>query len=206
METPTRSRLAFATIGALLVAALVLVVAVLPAEYGIDPIGAGKALGLLDLYKGAAEAPPPAAAATDRAAPPMTIYKTDAVVFTLRPSEGFEYKYRIDKGGGLVYTWTATRPVNYEFHGEHDGAAPGTAVSYEKSAGTRGAGSFTAPAGGIHGWFWENTTDVEMTVTLTSSGFYRWADEFRQHFDPIKHKGIVERTRHELPDAPSPHE
>jgi hypothetical protein len=196
-------RLLAATIGALLVAALILVVAVLPAEYGLDPIGTGKALGLLDLYKGAAD-PPPAPPSDVMAEPPMTTYKTDAVVFTLRPSEGFEYKYRIDKGGGLVYSWTATRTVNYEFHGEHDGAPSGTAVSYEKSSGTRGAGSFTAPAGGIHGWFWENTTDDAMTITLTSAGYYRWADEFRQHFDPVKHKSVVDRIRHELPDPPAP--
>jgi hypothetical protein len=40
-----------ATIIALIVAAVVLVVAVLPAEYGIDPLGTGKALGLMDLAK-----------------------------------------------------------------------------------------------------------------------------------------------------------
>jgi hypothetical protein len=196
--------IAAATLGALIVAAVVLVTTVMPAEYGLDPVGTGKALGLLALYQGAAESSPPAAAVDTAATPPMATYKTDSLVFALRPSEGFEYKYRLDKGGGLVYSWTATRPVNYEFHGEHDGARPGTAVSYEKSAGTHVAGSFTAPAGGIHGWFWENTTDEPITITLTSSGFYRWADEFRQHFDPVKHKGVVERTRHELVDASAP--
>jgi len=198
--------IALATAAALLVAAVVLVAAVLPAEFGRDPLGTGKALGLLDLYTGAAEPVPPPAAPPS-AAPPMTMFKVDSVVFTLRPSEGFEYKYRMEKGGGLVYAWTATRPVNYEFHGEHDGAGLGVAVSYEKSAGSKGSGSFTAPASGIHGWFWENTTDEPITLTLTSSGFYSWADEFRQRFDPVKHKGVVDRTRHELsePPAPSPH-
>jgi hypothetical protein len=196
-------RIAIATAGALIVAAVVLVAAVLPAEFGRDPLGTGKALGLLDLYAGAAEPAAPAAAPPS-AAPPMTMFKVDSVVFTLRPSEGFEYKYRIEKGGGLVYAWTATRPVNYEFHGEHDGAGLGVAVSYEKSAGTRGSGSFTAPASGIHGWFWENTTDEAITLTLTSSGFYSWADEFRQRFDPVKHKGVVDRTRHELSEPPAP--
>ena len=199
----SRRQIAIATAGALIVAAVILVAAVLPAEFGRDPLGTGKALGLLDLYAGAAEpVPPPAAPPSDT--PPMTMFKVDSVAFTLRPSEGFEYKYRIEKGGGLVYAWTATRPVNYEFHGEHDGAGLGVAVSYEKSAGTRGSGSFTAPASGIHGWFWENTTDEAITLTLTSSGFYRWADEFRQRFDPVKHKGVVDRLRHELSEpAPS---
>jgi hypothetical protein len=203
---PSARRLAIATAVAAMAAALILVVAVLPAEYGIDPLGTGKALGLLDLYRGAAE--PSAAPATTEtaAARPMELFKVDAVVFKLRPSEGFEYKYRIEKGGGLVYAWTATRPVKYEFHGEHDGAGLGVAVSYEKSEGRHGSGSFIAPSPGIHGWFWENTSDEEMTLTLTSSGFYSWADEFRQHFDPVKHKGVVERTRHELsePAAQSP--
>jgi hypothetical protein len=203
---PSAQRLAIATAGAAAVAALLLVVAVLPAEFGIDPLGTGKALGLIDLYSGAAG--PAAAAATTAEvppAPPMTMFKVDAVVFKLRPSEGFEYKYRIEKGGGLIYAWSATRPVKYEFHGEPDGAGLGVAVSYEKSEGTRGSGTFVAPSPGIHGWFWENISDEEMTLTLTSSGFYSWADEFRQHFDPVKHKGMVERTRHELsePIVPS---
>ena len=199
---PSGQRLGVATAGALVAAAVVLAVAVLPAEYGIDPLGSGKALGLLGLYRGAAEpaAPEPGTAAT--AAPPMTMYKVDAEVFTLHRSEGFEYKYRLEKGRGLVYAWTATRPVKYEFHGEPDGASPGTAVSYDKSAGTRGSGSFIAPSSGIHGWYWENTTDDDMTITLTSSGYYDWADEFRQRFDPIKHKGVVDRTRHELSQPP----
>jgi hypothetical protein len=203
-NAPSGRRIALATAGALLVAAAVLAVAVLPAEYGIDPLGTGKALGLLDLYSAAGDASnaPPIAPAAD--APPMTMYNVDAVVFTLRPSEGFEYKYRIEKGGGLVYAWTATRAVKYEFHGEHDGARPGVAVSYEKAEGAHASGSFTAPASGIHGWYWENPSDDEMTITLTSSGFYRWADEFRQHFDPVKHKGVVERVRHELSAPPSP--
>lgn len=196
---PSARRLAVATAAALLVAAVVLVAAVLPAEYGLDPLGTGKALGLTDLYRGAAEPAAPAAANTAAlAAPPMTMFRVDSVAFTLRPSEGFEYKYRIEKGGGLVYAWTATRPVKYEFHGEPDGAGLGVAVSYEKSEGARASGSFTAPASGIHGWYWENPSDEAMTITLTSSGFYSWADEFRQRFDPIKHKGVVDRTRHEL--------
>ena len=198
-------RLAIATAVALAVAAVLLVVAVLPAEYGIDPLGAGKALGLIDLYRGAAEPDAaPTAQAPAPAVPAMTMFKVDSVVFTLRSSEGFEYKYRIEKGDGLVYAWRATRPVKYEFHGEPDGAGLGVAVSYEKSEGSRGSGSFVAPSSGIHGWYWENTSDDEMTITLTSSGFYSWADEFRSRFDPVKHKGVVDRIRHGLSEPTDP--
>src|SRR5436190_1324509 len=66
VETPSRARIAAATMVAALVAAVVLLVAVLPAEYGVDPLGTGKALGLTDLAKAAEKkaAPEPAPAKT----------------------------------------------------------------------------------------------------------------------------------------------
>ena len=48
-DVPSVRKLAIATGGALLVAVLVVVGAVMPAEYGIDPIGTGRVLGLLAL-------------------------------------------------------------------------------------------------------------------------------------------------------------
>jgi hypothetical protein len=44
--------------------------------------------------------------------------------------------------------------------------------------GEKASGSFFAPTPGIHGWFWENLTAKEITVTLTSTGFYEGAIEF----------------------------
>ena len=46
---PSKQKLAKATIVAALVAIVILFVAVLPAEYGIDPLGTGAALGLTSL-------------------------------------------------------------------------------------------------------------------------------------------------------------
>ena len=69
--------------------------------------------------------------------------------------------------------------VNYESHAEPDGAPRGYAQSYEKSTGTGKAGTLTAPFSGIHGWYWENTTDQPITVTLTSAGYYNLSHEFR---------------------------
>jgi hypothetical protein len=50
-NAPPAASLAKATGVALLVAAVVLVTAVLPAEYGIDPIGAGRAMGITSLVQ-----------------------------------------------------------------------------------------------------------------------------------------------------------
>ena len=48
-QAPSGQRIALSVGVALVVAAIVLVVAVLPAEYGIDPTGIGRALGLTEL-------------------------------------------------------------------------------------------------------------------------------------------------------------
>ena len=46
---PTNKQLVFATLGALMVAAALLITVVLPAEYGIDKTGVGKMLGLTEM-------------------------------------------------------------------------------------------------------------------------------------------------------------
>jgi hypothetical protein len=48
-ELPSTTRLLRSTVIALLVAAALLVTTVLPAEYGIDPTGIGRALGLTQM-------------------------------------------------------------------------------------------------------------------------------------------------------------
>ena len=58
---PSMARLVKAMLIALVVAAIVLVTAVLPAEYGIDPLGTGRMLGFDQLF--AAEETAAAAAA-----------------------------------------------------------------------------------------------------------------------------------------------
>jgi hypothetical protein len=204
---PTRERLALATAMALVVAALLLVGAVLPAEYGIDPLGTGKALGLLELFEASAgdeisPLPPPG-----EATPLPRVFKTESTHFTLGPGQGFEYKYRIEQGGGMVYTWSATGKMKYEFHGDPDGISA-IVLSYEKGEADFASGSFVASAAGIHGWYWENVGSAEATITLTSAGFYSAGDEMRPKWDPVKHKNRIEHIPHELaevkPLIPSP--
>ena len=61
-----------------------------------------------------------------------------------------EYKYRLDKGAVLLYSWKATGRVNYELHAEPDGAPKGYAESYEKrnaqesASGAKTSGSLRA--------------------------------------------------------------
>ncbi|PYR82833.1 MAG: hypothetical protein DMG18_14370 [Acidobacteria bacterium] len=51
VQPPSKKRIAKAAVAALIIAAALLVTAVLPAEYGIDPLGTAKLLRLTDLAK-----------------------------------------------------------------------------------------------------------------------------------------------------------
>jgi hypothetical protein len=201
-----RARLALATAGAIFVAGVILMIAILPAEYGVDPLGTGKLLGLTSIAQaesvgGGGEAAGTASEASPEelepvrpgANTPQTVpLKQDTVTFTLGPYEGMEYKYRMEKGASFSYRWTSTGKVRFDFHGEPEGAPKGYAESYQMGEGERAAGSFFAPTSGIHGWFWENLTSDDITVTLTSTGFYASGIEFSA-------KG---QTPHTLPDRP----
>ena len=186
-----RERVALVTGTALLVAGLILVAAVLPAEYGVDPLGAGARLGLtamndvqkkLDAFQATRAGRiggAPTVAAQERA------YQQETVEFKIAPRDSVEYKYRLDKGEALLYSWNATDRVNYELHAEPDGAPQGYAESFEKRDDRQTAfGTLTAPFSGIHGWYWENPGDREVTVTLSAAGFYNMSHEFRKDAAP----------------------
>src|SRR5436190_13090230 len=112
-------------------------------------------------------------------------YQNETVAFTVAAGESFEYKYRLDKGESLLYSWRATGRVNYELHAEPDGAPRGYAESFEKlDARDTSSGTLTAPFSGIHGWYWENPGGTEVTVTLSAAGFYNMSHEFRKDAAP----------------------
>ena len=189
-----RQRLLIAAGAALLGAGIILVAFVLPAEYAVDPLGTGARTGLLDLgLVGQQVEALSSSAATGGAAATIVVpkdraFKQETVEFKVGPREGMEYKYRLDKGEALLYSWKTTGPVNYEFHAEPDGAPRGYAQTYEKvERKSEASGTLTAPFPGIHGWYWENTTDQEITVTLTSAGYYNLSHEFRNG-QPTKNK------------------
>jgi hypothetical protein len=195
-STDARNRLAVAAGAAILAAGLILVMFILPAEFGVDPLGTGARTGLLDLgiTGQQVEALEQAAAAAGTGAGQAVIvvpqeagFQSETVEFEVAPREGIEYKYRLDQGEALLYSWKATGLVNVEFHAEPDSGPRGYAQTYEKSQGTEASGTLTAPFSGIHGWYWENTTDQEITVALTSAGYYNLSHEFRAN-QPVKNK------------------
>ena len=182
-----RERIMLAAGGALLIAGVILVAAVLPAEYGVDALGIGRKLGLtamsdvsksLEAFETTRAV---GAAGASTLTPQERRYQNETVEFTLEPGGSIEYKYRLDKGEALLYSWTSTAPVNYELHAEPDGAPRGYAESYEKkNAKETASGTLMAPFSGIHGWYWENPSNADVTVTLSAAGFYNMSHEFRK--------------------------
>ncbi len=144
-NVPSGTSLAKASGVALVVAAVVLVTAVLPAEYGIDPLGTGKAMGLSAIAEPGAvvEGPP---VPTDAGLVPTALAKA-----------------------GAYY------PAEYKFDSREitpDGGPEGYFESYDKSTRQGADGSLTAPFSGIHGWYWENPGGEPITIRITTAGFY----------------------------------
>ncbi|MBV6323756.1 hypothetical protein [Duganella violaceipulchra] len=183
------------------VAGLLLVTTVLPAEYGIDPTGAGKALGLTQLHRPAspvaavAPAVPDLQGATKGSTVPakdevrqMTIasaqetaYRTDVMEIVLPPNKGLEVKTHLAKGATLIYSWKTKNGemVNQDFHGEPVDAGKDEFESFILSKGiSESRGSLIAPFTGVHGWYWKNLSGEPVTIVLQASGFY--SDIFRK--------------------------
>jgi hypothetical protein len=118
------------------------------------------------------------------------LFKTDSMEFTLAPKEGMEYKYRLTKGAGLLFSWVATAPVHVELHSEPEAGPKGYAETFDKhDSRESGHGNYVAPFAGIHGWYWENRTDRDVVVRIVSAGHYSESLEFRRKQD-VKRKAF----------------
>ena len=133
----------------------------------------------------AAEPPAPTPGAISLQTSP---FRQETIDIKLAPKEGMEYKYELEKGQALLYSWTANAPVHYELHSEPAAGPKGYAEFFDqRSDRDQGHGSYVAPFPGIHGWFWENRSDQEITVRLATSGFYTASLEYRKA-QPVKRK------------------
>ena len=161
-----------ATLAAIVVAALVFVAAILPAEYGSDPLGTGALLGLNALANG-----------ENPLEEQVEGYRQDTVEFILEPFQSVEYKYHLDFDAPMVFDWQSTGVVYYDMHAEPAGIGEAGVQSFKQDNGIAQTGSFHAPFAGIHGWFWENRGSTTVLVQLYSAGFYQTSTVFRDGGD-----------------------
>ena len=159
----TRGRIVRTTLFAFLLGLFVAVGVILPAEFSLDPLGTGKALGVLGL----AEDGSGAVVLENR------VHKTDRVTFQLAPFESVEYSYAMDVGGVLIYSWQADGELVFNLHSTPNLPVGKESLAESFSAGRarREQGTYTATFTGQHGWFWENRTNRSVRLELATSGF-----------------------------------
>lgn len=203
-ELPSTRKLIRSTIIALVIASVLLVAVVLPAEYAVDPTGIGRALGLtqmgeikIALSKEAAadaataaaptastpaQAPAQAAPATvtSTAQARTTVRNTHETLITLEPGQGREIKLVMKEGARVKFSWATDRGVvNYDTHADSVNP-PRKYYGYEKGAGVPSqSGELVAAFDGSHGWFWRNRTKERLTVTLKTDGEYSELKEIK---------------------------
>lgn len=171
-QPPSRRSILIATGIALGVALLLLLTVILPAEFGVDPLGTGRLTGLSAL-----------SAEENPFEEQLEIHRSDYVEFELGPFQSVEYKYLMDEDASMVFSWVADGEVYYDMHAEPAGLPEEYAESFEQGNGDRRMGSFHAPFTGIHGWFWENRGRGTVLVRLYSAGFYQTSTVFRDGGD-----------------------
>ena len=180
---PTLPQLFKATGIAVLAAGAILITTVLPSEFGIDPTGIGKAMGLTALSGTNAEAaklPDSVATSEPVVQTPVGIiaksdvpFRSDEMSLTLQPDEGGEIKSTMRKGEQFVFNWaTEGGPVNVDMHGEKPDAGDEFTSYWKAKQVGSDQGTFVAPFDGTHGWYWRNRGDKPVTVKVKVSGFY----------------------------------
>jgi hypothetical protein len=190
---------------AAVIAGALLVTCVLPAEYGVDPTGIGRVLGLTQMGEvklalaeeaasnAASEASADSVIAASEAVPgtaaPAAVAgtvsaatrgeRTDTTEITLVAGKGGEVKLRMPSGSKAAYSWTVTGGVvNYDMHGDSTNAPKDWFVSYKKRQRVSSdVGELVAGFSGNHGWYWRNRGSAPVTVRLVTTGSYGGIDK-----------------------------
>lgn len=186
------------TLGAL-AGGVLLVVAVLPAEYGVDPTGLGAKLGLTDMSE-----PPliiaqfegdlsfnigeydPTAELINESVQGLinledTPFHNEIIDIEIEDYGEVEYKFIMPADTTFVYSWEVLDAVDdgvyYDFHGHpsSDDAVnfpDGFEMAYAKGEGLIQSGSFTTPFAGYHGFYFMNIEEGPITVRLNIAGYW----------------------------------
>ena len=172
------------TVAGFVVGSLIVLGAIMPAEYNRDPLGLGQLSGLIRLWAPPEEEFDVAASAVPLSREYAMGFRSDTVEIPLRSGDDrtrgneLEYKVRMTKDSTLIYEWTVSDIANpeefyYDFHGHTvvDGESM-TVATYKQATGTSENGALTAPFDGVHGWYFQNQAVGPVVVHLKISGFY----------------------------------
>jgi len=197
------------TLGAFAGGAL-LVIAVLPAEYGIDPTGLGETFGLdalstkpitiaqfdADLSFNVGDYDPTAERIDQSVQGLIHLedapYHSEVIDIQIEDYGEVEYKFVMPADTTFVYSWQVLEAqgdgVYYDFHGHPStedavNFPEGFEMAYAKGEGLTQSGSFTAPFAGYHGFYFMNIEEGPITVRLNISGYW---DESKEMYRAIQ--------------------
>ena len=167
-------------------AAALLIAAVLPAEYGIDPLGIGKITGINKLNAQKTLNAENVLSSRDEITEGIGFaqdkpFKTETLRIDLEDIGELEHKLIMKKGETIVFSWevegeTPNKGVYFDFHGHPPTAntkfPQGFAQSFIKGERPSGHGSLTAPFDGYFGWYFLNIEERAITINIEVSGYW----------------------------------
>ena len=184
-DLPTSSQLLKSTMVAICVGCALLILFVLPAEYGTDPTGVGQLLGLKKMGEIKIRLEKESLNEDQvfnenisfkdeiREDTETTEENHDVLEFILKPDEAIEIKLEMIEGSLVKYNWkTHNGGLNYNLHGDgYKGSQE--SITYKKGRMTSSdSGEIISGFDGYHGWFWRNRNSAAVTVTLETIGDY----------------------------------
>lgn len=189
LPIPSSMQLLKSTVVALVVAIVLLLTVIIPAEYGVDPTGIGRVLGLKEMGEMKAEfeqekseehhghdSPNIEKSEPVKSSEEVLIVydeeQEEVLNLVLGPNQSTEVKLEMLEGNKVYFYWTANGSVlNYDLHGDPYNAPTDFYHSYEKGKGlAEQKGELHAAFSGLHGWYWRNRTEEPVKVTLEVKG------------------------------------
>jgi hypothetical protein len=176
--------LAFIAGGGLVAGALIVLGAIMPAEFNTDPLGIGKLTGVSRLWAPDSKSfgGGDVKLAYASTAPRMSHVVDIPLGAADWPEAALEYKVHMTPGQSVLYRWQAlnsdgspaTIPVEFDQHGHDvvDEHVPETVVDYRKDRALSDEGSMTAPLEGIFGWYFRNHGPDPITIRMEFDGYY----------------------------------
>ena len=155
------------TVAATIIALIVFVCFILPAEYNIDPTHIGHKLGLTALANHNNDEVTMSETAT------ASEHAEHVIEVVVPAGKGIEYKFQMSQHQKMTYEWlTDGEPLYFDLHGEPEGDTTGYFESYAIATLSEMKGSFTSPFTGSHGWYWKNSSDKPIAIQLMVEGQY----------------------------------
>lgn len=180
-DLPSSAQLIKSTIIAFVVAGVLLLLVILPAEYGYDPTGVGQLLGLKKMgeiktsLENEALTEPQILmnnnSSAEKEKTEIVEENQNIMEVLIEPDQAIEIKLEMKKGSIVQYKWTTeNEELNFNLHGDgYKGMHQST--TYKKGRSVHSdQGELKAEFDGYHGWFWRNRNDVSVTVKLEATG------------------------------------